>query len=444
MSGPKVSSYELARRQQEKLRREREEQERRERERRERERLERERERERLRVEALKKKFSNLLSQVMRYANNCNDFVCGLDEKRYDVSALRKFSTEAKAVKQQYGDFSAVCGHGVQIETACEEKLQRMLQQGEEIETMVSALHQTRLKDQHEAANRMLQEYRRRQQVTEEKRNMESAKKAETLFSELMTKISELMTLCVEQEQVEASKKELQKCRQEWASQPERFCEEMHRFQIGELQHLVENAKQSEFRRSVRDRYETLCAVAGVKPLQYDDAYAVTIERACDALEVSLDEYRSKAYARQAIQECMEELGYRLVGERSDQGQIPTMQYLYRVAGTENVLRVTCSAGGQTVIEIGKGDKTSRKAEPREISGLVVDMKAFCAEGFPAIIKRLREKGVYLTEQAWLPPTEECAQIIDMSPFLEEVSDCSLQAMYDQIVTRELTVSQMD
>lgn len=437
MSGPKVSSYELERQRQERLRREREERERQER-------LRREREREERRVQALVRKLEGMLDKARQSASRCAKCVSDLEGTHYDASPFRSYISKLRRFEEKYGTIASACGNGRSKEAACESALSQLEREGAEMVELIGAVHNTRMKDQRELAAKKIQEYRSRKENADKQQGTRFGQMAEEMKQKLSEVLSQISASMEDDAQVTAARQMMEKACSDYSAQPETLCNVLHQFQTGALQHLVEDARQEEYRRSIRIRYESLCAVAGVVPRNYDDSYAVTIERACGQLEKALDEYRSREYARSAIRECMQELGYNLMGERSDEAAQPTTQYLYRVAGTENVLRVTCSSDGQTVIEIGKGDRAQRTAEPREVDGLVKDMQDFCTGGFPAIRQKLMEKGVILKEQAWLPPVAECAQIIDMTPFLEEESECSLQAVYDQIVQRELLAAQLN
>ncbi|MBR3906302.1 MAG: hypothetical protein IKJ51_11415 [Clostridia bacterium] len=437
MSGPKVSSYELERRRQERLRREREEQERRERER-------IEREKERKRVEALKRKFSSLQADIKRAKETLVHFMDGISGRQFDLSAFDRFVREVSAFEAKYGSASSVCGTGREKEEACNQELSYLHSQVQHMMELRDEVHSARLKGQRDAAVNALKQMREERKSQEEKAKTETGKKAQAIQKTIQKKMAALSAEFPEEsEAIEGAQKAFDGYCRNYAAQPDQLYQILHQFQSDTLHHLQEDANVRRFRREVRMRYEALCAVAQVKPMDYEDSFAVVIEQACKELEKVLDERREKEYVRKSICECMQELGYRMMGERTDETDDPVHQMLYAVEGTKNVLRVTCNPNGQTVIELGKGESESRTVQPREIKEMVTDMEEFCRKGFPEIRRKLMEKGITLNEECWMPAIAECAQIIGTSAFYEE-QEQSMQSVYDNIVTRALQTRYID
>ncbi len=165
--------------------------------------------------------------------------------------------------------------------------------------------------------------------------------------------------------------------------------------------------------------YQALCGQAGIEP------EAVLFSRnAVERLSVLISETEARladsdeqSYISRCIDEVMEDMGYRLIGNRSvvkkSGAQFRNELYSF---GEGTALNVTYSSNGNITMELGGTDITDRIPDTSETDRLTEDMRSFCGR-FREFERRLQEKGVVSEHISLLPPEAEYAQIINLSDY---------------------------
>ena len=166
-------------------------------------------------------------------------------------------------------------------------------------------------------------------------------------------------------------------------------------------------------------RYHALCGELGRNP------EAVTLERGAvqrletlsAELEAEIQHAEEQAYINRCIDEVMEEMGYRLIGNRSVVKRSGTKLRSELYSFSEGTaVNVTYSSGGSITMELGAADVRSRLPGEDEAKRLTEDMRSFCGS-FKEFGRRLLEKGVEAEHLSLLPPEPEYAQVIDISGY---------------------------
>lgn len=135
-------------------------------------------------------------------------------------------------------------------------------------------------------------------------------------------------------------------------------------------------------------------------------------------LESQSAKIEEQQYISESLDQVMRDMGYNVVGSREvvKKNGRKFRNELYHFS-EGSVVNVTYAANGQISMELGGVDTCDREPSEEESSVLCDEMVEFCDE-FPEIERRLKEKGVILMNRiSMLPPTEEYAQIINVSDF---------------------------
>lgn len=135
-------------------------------------------------------------------------------------------------------------------------------------------------------------------------------------------------------------------------------------------------------------------------------------------LESQSAKIEEQQYISESLDQVMRDMGYNVVGSREvvKKNGRKFRNELYHFS-EGSVVNVTYAANGQISMELGGVDTCDRDPSEEESSVLCDEMVEFCDE-FPEIERRLKEKGVILMNRiSMLPPTEEYAQIINVSDF---------------------------
>lgn len=168
---------------------------------------------------------------------------------------------------------------------------------------------------------------------------------------------------------------------------------------------------------SLTARYEALCGLCGETPENIPTGETEALGGKIAALEKRLVEQSEQAYIAQAIDEVMEEMGYRLLGTRAAQrksgAKFRSELYSYNDGAAVNV---TYAPDGKITMELGGLDTADRLPTAAETDRLRGDMEAFCDE-YDEFELRLAEKGVIPEHLSLLPPDAEYAQIINTNDF---------------------------
>lgn len=164
--------------------------------------------------------------------------------------------------------------------------------------------------------------------------------------------------------------------------------------------------------------YHALCREMNRQPeaVAFERGAVERLERLSAALEAEILNSEEQAYIDRCIDEVMEDMGYRLIGERSvvKRSGARFRSELYTFSeGT--AVSVTYS-GGNITMELGAVDSTDRLPSEYEAQRLTDDMKNFCGS-FREFGRRLLEKGVEAEHISLLPPEPEYAQVIDITGY---------------------------
>ncbi|MGN0649724.1 MAG: hypothetical protein ACI4KM_04740 [Oscillospiraceae bacterium] len=164
-------------------------------------------------------------------------------------------------------------------------------------------------------------------------------------------------------------------------------------------------------------RYESLCECCGEQPQAFTPNDIDSLNEKITALEALLVEQSEQAYIAQAIDEVMEDMGYRLLGTRSMQkksgARFRSELYSYNDGAAVNV---TYSSDGKITMELGGLDTADRLPTCAEAQRLRGDMESFCDE-YDEFELRLAQKGVIPEHLSLLPPDDEYAQIINTNDY---------------------------
>lgn len=169
-----------------------------------------------------------------------------------------------------------------------------------------------------------------------------------------------------------------------------------------------------------RANYEALCQSAAVEPrdTRCSKAGLEMLHTEIKKLQQQLAEDDERAYISQSIDEVMAEMGYDVIGQRHVQkknGRHFTNELYFYEDGT--AVNVTYADDGKITMELGGLDTDDRLPDAAEAKQLCESMESFC-DDFSEIEKRLEAKGVILKSRlALLPPSEEYAQIINVSDY---------------------------
>lgn len=169
-----------------------------------------------------------------------------------------------------------------------------------------------------------------------------------------------------------------------------------------------------------RASYEALCQSAAVEPKKTHCSKAglEMLHTEIENLQQQLAEDDERAYISQSIDEVMAEMGYNVIGQRHIQkknGRHFTNELYSYEDGT--AVNVTYADDGKITMELGGLDTDDRLPDAAEAKQLCESMESFCND-FSEIEKRLEAKGVVLKSRlALLPPSEDYAQIINVSDY---------------------------
>lgn len=169
-----------------------------------------------------------------------------------------------------------------------------------------------------------------------------------------------------------------------------------------------------------RASYEALCQSAAVEPKETSCCQAglEMLQKEIERLQLQLAEDDERAYISQSIDEVMAEMSYDVIGQRQvhkKNGRHFTNElYAYEDGMAVNV---TYADDGKITMELGGLDTDDRLPGAAEAKQLCESMESFC-DDFSEIEKRLEAKGVVLKSRlALLPPSEDYAQIINVSDY---------------------------
>ncbi len=166
-------------------------------------------------------------------------------------------------------------------------------------------------------------------------------------------------------------------------------------------------------------RYEILTDELNIDKVsfKYHDNPIEELKKEIDKLEREILEKKKQEYISDSIEDVMLEMGYSLVGTRDvvKKSGKEFKNKLYKFSeGT--VVNVTIQNNGQISMELGGVDTVDRSTTQEEAKKLVTDMQKFCDDN-KKIHKLMKSKGINVKNISHLPPTVEYAQIINVEKY---------------------------
>ena len=181
-------------------------------------------------------------------------------------------------------------------------------------------------------------------------------------------------------------------------------------------------------------RYTVLCKEQKIIPqdIAFERGAVEKLNSLITELEKAADSADEQSYISRCIDEVMEDMGYKLVGNRSvtkKSGRYFRNE-LYSFSEGPAV-NVTYSDNGNITMELGGVDTKDRMPDTLETERLTEDMRSFCGQ-YREFERRLAEKGVVSNHISLLPPEPVYAQVINVSDY----------DMTDNIATIDQTTEQ--
>lgn len=181
-------------------------------------------------------------------------------------------------------------------------------------------------------------------------------------------------------------------------------------------------------------RYTVLCKEQKIIPqnIAFERGAVEKLNSLITELEKATDSADEQSYISRCIDEVMEDMGYKLVGNRSvtkKSGRHFRNELYSFSEGT--AVNVTYSDNGNITMELGGVDTKDRMPDTLETERLTEDMRSFCGQ-YREFERRLAEKGVVSNHISLLPPEPVYAQVINVSDY----------DMTDNIATIDQTTEQ--
>lgn len=181
-------------------------------------------------------------------------------------------------------------------------------------------------------------------------------------------------------------------------------------------------------------RYTVLCKEQKIIPqnIAFERGAVEKLDSLITELEKATDSADEQSYISRCIDEVMEDMGYKLVGNRSvtkKSGRHFRNELYSFSEGT--AVNVTYSDNGNITMELGGVDTKDRMPDTLETERLTEDMRSFCGQ-YREFERRLAEKGVVSNHISLLPPEPVYAQVINVSDY----------DMTDNIATIDQTTEQ--
>lgn len=181
-------------------------------------------------------------------------------------------------------------------------------------------------------------------------------------------------------------------------------------------------------------RYTVLCKEQKIIPqnIAFERGAVEKLDSLITELEKATDSADEQSYISRCIDEVMEDMGYKLVGNRSvtkKSGRHFRNELYSFSEGT--AVNVTYSDNGNITMELGGVDTKDRMPDTLETERLTEDMGSFCGQ-YREFERRLAEKGVVSNHISLLPPEPVYAQVINVSDY----------DMTDNIATIDQTTEQ--
>lgn len=165
--------------------------------------------------------------------------------------------------------------------------------------------------------------------------------------------------------------------------------------------------------------YLMLTKELGVPQNKYEFSVEIIdeLQRLVNEMQATIQKQEEQAYISKCVDIAMQEMGYKMVGERhiaKKDGRKFTNELFLFDEGT--AVNVTYSNDGQITMELGGLDSQDRLPDEAECQSLSGDMESFCTD-YLEIEKKLKAMGVITHRVSILPPDAQFAQIINTSDY---------------------------
>lgn len=433
MSGPKASDYTLEAQRREALRRAQEE------ERKRREALLRAQEEERKRKETIRRNAEAIrlaLSEAETAACKAREIMneqavrmVGMGMQT-DAGHLTQMDQALNKLKQTYSKPEQVAeSTGSSAVTQCRVACSSIIslanaisRQVGQMEAQIQEKTASAVQDELERMKRRKESEQRALRKEKEKKQWESEQRVNAVAAEIRGKLDELSVMLPDEETEELNliRESFTFILTEQSNMPEQQLEQLHTL----LQVAVTRLEKQTIRlREIEElqcQYVALCQMLDwpIGTLTRDKAELTAL---CEHAAAELENRAIRQQVEQALQECMQEMGYTLLGKRNtddvdDMADYGCSDMLYHMHG-QTVVHITHSGTGQIAMEIGLGEDRQRDMQDSEVDELVRDMADFCGN-YDELQRRLREKGVVVRQDIMrCPPAREFAHTIDLTEF---------------------------
>ncbi len=170
----------------------------------------------------------------------------------------------------------------------------------------------------------------------------------------------------------------------------------------------------------VRTRYEILAKERHIIPkeFEYSAKGIEDMKAAADALEAEIMADRARAYIHEALEAAIQEMGYKLIGNRTVTRQKTGKQVKHNLYSLHSgtAVDVTFSDNGQIAMELGGITHSDRMPTAEESVELVEDMRGFCQD-YAALERKLAERGIQTDRISIMPPAIEYARMINVEKY---------------------------
>lgn len=190
---------------------------------------------------------------------------------------------------------------------------------------------------------------------------------------------------------------------------------------IEECQEYIKNMEKygNEFT-ELEEEYKILCEELYITPKTFAVSKIGITKLNTEIIMLKEDvlKIREQEYIADAIDDVMKEMGYELIGSRevSKANGTSFRDELYTF-GEGTAVNVRYDSHGRIAMELGGMDNADRLPSSAEVSKLENEMVAFC-DKFTEFEMRLEQKGVISKDRiSHLPPKAEYAQIINVSDY---------------------------
>lgn len=181
---------------------------------------------------------------------------------------------------------------------------------------------------------------------------------------------------------------------------------------------ITANKKLLDEFEALKLEYVSLCGMLGEREvlLSFDASNGKSLVAQLSGLvnqkKEQLEKKENSDFASTAIYEVMQELGYRILA--TDQMQTPKRNVthdIYDFDG-ENVINVFTSDNGSLMLEVS-GVKSEAAPDFCDKAKIKEAMENFCPQ-YDVIRQKLRERGIYLSNEQLLPPDEMYAMAVEL------------------------------